>query len=264
MGSEKKGIDRADIAIRLTEERSRLGFSQRDFASKIGVSREGVRLYESGQREIGTSFLAQAATLGVDVQYVLLGVRSSNAQEAEIAVAPQVKVGVSSGNIAVVNGGTVHQVHTQHHVHKTIAEVKPGEEHIDDGQASALQMLVGDVFSLEQKLKAQPKTKAAIWASLNAHCGVPKYRLIKREDFTRAEKYLRQWIGRLSSMASAPVKDGDSWRKRKYAYIKINAKDDPTAVDKYIARNFKATSLTELSNDELEQVYRYVAGRKKK
>ena len=122
--------------------------------------------------------------------------------------------------------------------------------------------LVEKIVETETKLKKKPRTFQSVWGALNAHCKVPSYRLIKAKDFQQAQMYLHQWIGRLDSMATAPVKDGDAWRKRKYAYIKINSKDDPTVVDRYIAKNFKASSLTELSNDELEQAYRYVAGRK--
>ena len=147
-------------------------------------------------------------------------------------------------------------------IEKTIAEVRPGDEHISDEQAAALHTLVDKVVEVEQRLKAKPRGHRAVWGALNSHCGVPAYRLIRTGDFTKAQSYLHQWIGRLDSMPSAPVKDGDAWRKRKYAYIKINSKDDPQAVDRYVARNYKASSLTELDNAQLEQVYRYVASRK--
>ena len=260
-------IERGDIAIRLIEERTKIGYSQADFARKIGVSRETLRRYEIGESGMSVEFLAQTATLGIDVQYVLLGIRSANACEAEKAVAaPGVAVGAgNNGNvIGVIHGGTIHQVHTQRHVQKTVAEVKPGEEHISDEQAAALRVLVDAVVETESRLKQKPKGHRAVWGALNAHCGVPAYRLIRVEDFGKAQKYLHQWIGRLGSMPSAPVKDGDAWRKRKYAYIKINSKADPAAVDRYIAKNFKASSLTELDNDQLEKVYRYVASRKNK
>lgn len=259
-------IDRSDIAIRLVEERARVGFSQADFAAKLGISREGLRLYEAGQRGISAEFLAQAATLGVDVQYILVGVRSANAKEAEAAVSPVVHIGNGNGNvIGVINGGaTIHQVNTQRHIQKTIAEVKPGEDHISDEQAAALHALVDKVVETEARLKQKPKGHRAVWGALNAHCGVPQYRLIRALDFQKAQKYLHQWIGRLDAMATAPVKDGDAWRKRKYAYIKINSKDDPAAVDRYIAKNFQASSITELDNSQLDQVYRYVASRKNK
>ncbi len=88
--------------------------------------------------------------------------------------------------------------------------------------------------------------------------------MIPLEKFPKAKKYLLEWVGRLNSMPSAPVKDGDEWRKRKYAYIKVNTKNDPAALNAYISKNFGVTSLTELSNEELERVYRYAASRKKK
>lgn len=216
---------------------------------------------------MSAEFLAQAATLGIDVQYVLLGVRSANAHDAEKSVsAPGVAFsGGNNGNvIGVINGGTIHQVNTQTHVQKTIAEVRAGEEHISDEQAAMLHALVDKVVDTEKRLKQKPRGHRAVWAALNAHCSVPAYRLIRAGDFGKAQKYLHQWMGRLDSMASAPVKDGDAWRKRKYAYIKINCKDDPAAVDRYVAKNFKVSSLTELDNDQLEKVYRYVASRKNK
>lgn len=258
-------IERSDIAIRLVEERARTGYSQVSFARELGISREALRLYEIGQSGLSAEVLAKAASLGVDVQYVLVGVRSVNAQAAEKAASPSVSF-TGNGNSNVVGifqaGATVKQINTHRHIEKTIAEVTPGEIHISDEQAHLLHALVEKVVETEQRLKTKPRSFRAVWGALNAHCNVPQYRLIRAEDFGKAQKYLHQWIGRLDSMASAPVKDGDAWRKRKYAYIKINSKAEPDAVDAYIARNFGSASLTELDNAQLEQVYRYVASRK--
>lgn len=252
------------MALRLVEERGRIGFSQRDFAAKLGISGETQRRYEMGQREIGSAFLAHAATLGIDVQFVLTGIRSKNQAEIESAAHPVVAINDSTNVVGVVqNGATVNQIKTEKHITTVKAEVKPGEEHISQAQAATLTALVNEIVELEGKLKQRPKTHRSVWGSLNAHMGVTRYLLIPKDGFAKAEKYLRQWIGRLNSAASAPVKDGDAWRKRKYAYIKINSKDNPDAVDLYIAKNFKASSLTELSNDQLEQVYRYVATKKR-
>lgn len=257
-------IERADIAIRLTEERVRAGFrSQRDFASKLGIAGETLRRYESGLREIGAEFMAKAASVGVDVQYVLTGVPSANKDEAVHAAQPAVQVTGGSANVIAMNNGHVTMIATQRHVTNTTVEVKPGDGHISEAQAVTLTALVNDVVDLEAKLKQKPKGHRAVWGALNAHCGVTRYRLIAQTDFDKAEKYLRQWIGRLGSMASAPVKAGDAWRKRHYAYIKINCKDDPAWIDRYLAKNFSASSLTELANDQLEQTYRAVASRKR-
>ncbi|KAF0205503.1 MAG: putative DNA-binding [Gallionellaceae bacterium] len=260
-------MDREKIALRLTEERAKIGFSQADFARKLDISREGLRLYETGQREIGAEFLARAVTLGVDVQYILCGMRSTNLAKVEQAVgaAPlQVINGGVSGVGIAHSGANISVVNTQRHVTRTTVKTVPGETHISDEQKVALQGLVKDVVDAEQKLKQKPKSYQAVWGALNAHCKVSQYALIASADFEKAQKYLNQWMGRLHSMATAPVKDGDTWRKRHYAYIKINSKspEDAAVVSQYMIKNFKATSLTELSNDQLDKVYRYVAGRR--
>lgn len=250
------------IARRLTEERARIGFTQADFARKLGVTREGMRLYENGTTRVPAELLAKAIGLGVDAQYVLAGVRSRNADEAEAAKSQPFVVTAQSGVAIGANHGTV--INTAKHVTRTIAKVTPGEEHITEKQASDLIALVDTVVETEQKLKQAPKTHRAVWAALNRHCEVTSYRLIPLGEFERARKYLHQWLGRLNAMPSAPVKNGDALRKRQYAYIKINSKDFPEAVDQYIHKNFKASSLTELSDEDLKRTYQYVAGRKKK
>lgn len=256
---------RPNLALRLVEERARLGYSQADFARKMAISREGLRLYETGQRGMAAEFLAEAASLGLDVQYVLTGHRSSNTPRSEaFQSTPNVAITTSGGNaVGVVQAGaTIHQITSTRHVTKTVAQVTPGVEHISEQQATTLTGLVNDVVEIEAKLREKPKTHRAVWAALNAHCGVTRYRLIRLEDFEKARAYLHQWAGRLHSMPSAQVKTGDEWRKRHYAYIKINTKGDPTAVDAYAKKNFGTASLSELSNDQLERVYRYVAGKR--
>lgn len=260
------GIERADIAIRLVEERARIGYSQADFARKLGASRETLRRYEIGESGLSGEFLAQAAALGIDVQYVLTGVKSPNAAEVERAVQPasQSAKGGTGNVVHFMNGGTVNMISTPKHVTRTTAEVKPGDEHISENQAAKLTALVQEIVELEAKLKKTPKGFRAVWSALNAHCSVTRYLLIAAEDYDKAEKYLRQWIGRLNSMASAPVADNDTWRKRRYAYIKINTKDDEAWLTAYLRKNFKVESLTEISDDDLDRTYRAVASRKRK
>lgn len=255
---------RADLAIRLVEERQRLQYSQADFAVKVGMSREGLRLYETGQRSISAEFLAEATALGLDSQYVLTGIRSANIREVEQRPASAVMIGAGNGHnvVGVVqSGGTV--INTTRHITRTVAEVRPGAEHISEDQAATLTRLVGDVVALEAQVRQSPKSHRAVWAALNAHCRVTRYRLIRAEDFGVAQKYLHQWLGRLNSSPKAAEGDTDQWRKRRYAYIKINSAADPVAVDEYLRRNFKKASLTDLTNEELEKVYRYVASRKR-
>lgn len=168
---------------------------------------------------------------------------------------------IGNGNIQVGRDIHVNIVQPPPAMLKINVEAHPGGEHIDDRQAARLMALVKDIYEIEAKLKKKPKAMGAIWSSLNAKLKVPSYRLIPFEDFAKAEKYLSQWIGRLNAMKSAPVVDGDAWRKRYYAYIKANSKHEPEVLAAYLLRIFNVTSLTQLDNDELTRVYRYVASR---
>lgn len=260
-------MDEVEIAERFVKERERLGYSQASFARLLGITRDALRRPENALTDFKSSILAGAYRLGVDVQYVLTGVR---AREPGNAINPgDANLNISGvvHGVAVAHGGSnVHVINTHNHVTKLRAETRPGIDHISTDQRSQLIDLVNEIVDIEAKLKKSPKSHRAVWAALNAHCRVNTYTLIAASDFDRARKFLNQWRSRLSASASAPVKDGDNWRKRHYAYIKINTKDpdDAAAVDAYMARRFKAKSLTELSNDELDAVYKYVAGRRNK
>lgn len=258
--------DRADIATRLIEERAKTGYSQADFARQLDISREGLRLYEMGQRSLNAEFLARAAGLGIDVQYVLTGIKSKNSEEVLHAMQPSVHV-ETGGSANVIQfaqpGSTVNMVTTQKHVTNVKADVKPGIEHITEEQAAKLTELVSTIVELEKKVRKTPKTHRAIWAAVNSHCHVTRYRLIPLALYAKAEKYLRTWIGRLNSQASAPIVDNDEWRKRKYAYIKINTKNNELWLHGYMSKRFGTTSLRDLSDEELDKTYRAVAAKKK-
>lgn len=251
----------ADISLRLTEERVRIGFSQADLARKLGVTRETMRKWEAGLSPIGSEALSAAFHFGIDIQFVLTGVRAG---QKEVGNTPSVLGSATSGIGVVMQGATANVVNTLKHVTQTKAVVSPGVEHISDDEAAVLTLLVNKVVETEAKLKKKPSSHRSVWAALNRHCGVPQYRLIPLGRFEKARTYLNNWMGRLSSMASAPVKDGDNWRKRHYAYIKINTKELPeqTALDRFLSENFNDTKLSNLANDELEKAYRYVAGRR--
>ena len=259
------GIERADIAIRLVGERTKTGYSQAAFARALGISREGLRLYESGQRDLSAEFLAKAASLGADVQYVLTGVRSANLAETERAAQPTVHIasGASANVVQLARRGTtINMISTQKHVTTTKAEVSPVMPHLQVAAAKLTEM-VHEIVELEAKLKKRPKSFKGVWGALNAYCRVTRYLLIAAVDYGRAEKYLRQWIGRLNSTASAPAADNAAWRKRRYAYIKINTRYSDDWLNDYLRKNFKAQSLTELDDVDLDRTYRTVASRKR-
>lgn len=63
------------IGDRLKEERSRLGLSQTDLAAVGGVGKTTQINYEKGSGSPDARYLAAAADRGVDILYVVTGVR---------------------------------------------------------------------------------------------------------------------------------------------------------------------------------------------
>lgn len=75
------GVRTVSISDRLKEERELTGFSQTKFGQMGGVTKKTQMLYESGERAPDAVYLRGVAQIGVDVQYVLTGLRSKNLDE---------------------------------------------------------------------------------------------------------------------------------------------------------------------------------------
>lgn len=67
------------IGERLREERVRLGMSQSAFGATAGVTKTTQINYEKGARAPDAEYLAAAHRIGVDIHYVIAGVRSAAA-----------------------------------------------------------------------------------------------------------------------------------------------------------------------------------------
>lgn len=70
------------IGERLKEERERLGLNQTDFAALAGASKNTQYNYEKGERSPDANYMAAAAVQGVDVLYVITGVRTPQASSS--------------------------------------------------------------------------------------------------------------------------------------------------------------------------------------
>lgn len=166
------------------------------------------------------------------------------------------------GNI-IGNNNTY--VRTEKLTHNVTAEVRPGEEHITEEQAAAIKRMVNQIVELEAVTKRNPKSHQAVYGALNNRFKVTRYRLHKREKWPEIESYLRQWIGRLSSTASAK-RSAPDWRKSKYSYIKINVRQLglEDKLNELLLSRYGVASIKDLSDDDLEVVYRTVAGWKQR
>ena len=67
-----------EIGRRLEEERERLDLTQPELVSLCGGSKRSLVDWESGKILPNTAFLSATAKIGVDVSYVLSGIRSSS------------------------------------------------------------------------------------------------------------------------------------------------------------------------------------------
>jgi len=75
------------IGDRLRSERERLGLSQEALAEKAGLGRKTQYNYEEGGRSPDAMYLVSAATLGIDVAYVLTGVHLPDAYAGQFQAA---------------------------------------------------------------------------------------------------------------------------------------------------------------------------------
>lgn len=142
--------------------------------------------------------------------------------------------------------------------------VPTGPEHVSEAQKAKLKELVAEVVRLESLIRREPKSFAAVWAAVNGKLRVSSYHLIQGADCPKAEKYLREWIGRLSSAKSAPKKDAN-WRNRKYTYIFTNVKQlraEPVLRARLLER-YGTESMKDLADEQLQAVYQLVAEWKK-
>lgn len=64
------------IGIRLREERERLGLSQAAMGEIAGIRKQTQLKYEKGDSSPDATYLAALSKFGLDVLYVILGVRS--------------------------------------------------------------------------------------------------------------------------------------------------------------------------------------------
>lgn len=71
------------IGERLKNERERLGLNQTQLGAIGGVQKQSQLKYENGVTSPTASYLAEVAKIGVDIQYVILGARTSTAINEE-------------------------------------------------------------------------------------------------------------------------------------------------------------------------------------
>ncbi|MDO4693086.1 MAG: hypothetical protein Q4A62_00445 [Eikenella sp.] len=269
--------DSEEIADRLISERVRLGYSKADFAREISITRNTLRAYETAQNNIPSNILVRMGSLGVDVMYVLFNQRNTRQtdllaekvrREGEEMAGQVISNATLNNSVVTGSGSTVTNINTTKHVTKTVAEVRPGIEHITHEQAAELQKLVDDIVVIEGSgVKQKPRSHKAVWTAFNRRMKIPSYRFLKLEQFEEGKNYLRSTIGRLMKQKTARTKmPGDEWRNRKYRYIHASFKEVPELEEWFkghIADKFGVYSKADLTDDQLEQAYGSLSNKKR-
>lgn len=148
-------------------------------------------------------------------------------------------------------------------VHKTV--VKTGDGTIDASQKAEIQRLISEWIETRNAVRKHPMSYAAAWRSFNAAFDLNSYHELPMERFGEGRAWLMRQLGIISNMPSAP-KRMPGWRTRTIGAIKAacrNDLDDPDAYRLYTEKNFGCTSLTKLTDDDLQATKQYIVSRKR-
>lgn len=142
--------------------------------------------------------------------------------------------------------------------------VNPGEGCLSENQKSALTLRRDEWMALHAALKKNPLSHGRAWGLINRFAGVTSYHLIPVGKFDSVMDFVQKQMAMLRQMASAPSKD-KGWRAKRIGAIKARCKNqlgDADAYKPYIAKRFKAVSLSDLATDDLQATYAYIMAKK--
>lgn len=179
---------------------------------------------------------------------------------------PQSKViSIKAGKGAVAVGGDMNNVnistgdvYSNTVVRKVYRYVyEPGD--LTEEQAAKVKQLVDEIVELENIVKKNAKTHAAVYSTLKRHFKVAYYRKIGEENFGKVVAYLQRWKGMLKTKKSFARRAPDEYRKARYKDIFAISKGElgwtKTDVDHYIYEIYNVPSIRDLDNKQLENLY---------
>lgn len=130
-----------------------------------------------------------------------------------------------------------------------------------NGQAKAdLDDLVNEVVFHESLKRGKPYRKGSVWMAVRKALNLSP-RLLEA-DRERIERYLRGWLGRAAAVGADEAAGHDEkWRKRRVARVLSTCKelDRQRQLEQLLAQRYGAAVLIELSDDQLDEVFRMVS-----
>ncbi|MGM3162425.1 MULTISPECIES: hypothetical protein [Dickeya] len=166
------------------------------------------------------------------------------------------------GNV-VGNGNTVNNVINLSRPVTRRVQVKTGDGVVDAQQKHQIKTLLYEWVDMHNAVKQSSMKYGAAWSRLTGYLKVNSYHEIKSSDFSKAIKYLRSKMGELRNMASAPQKV-ENWRGQAVKSIQARCSEKGWQEWRkaHMVKKFGKSSMTELSDEELKQLYQTVWAKK--
>lgn len=162
----------------------------------------------------------------------------------------------------VVNGNGDVSIHAPIPVPRPIVKVQTGVGVLTAEQKAEINRLFGEWYRLRGLVRKTDTEYKKLRAAFNSHMKVNKYDEILQADYPKALRWIRRHIATINSMASAPKKV-PNWRASRYRSINARAKEYAGGEERYRQYSldrFGSASLRELSDEQLDAVYRHVFG----
>lgn len=168
--------------------------------------------------------------------------------------------GVSAQQIA---GGDIHNYVNEKPVRPRVV-LNPSPDCITETQKVVLTTLRDEWIALHNSVKERKLSIGAAQKRINIKAGVTSYHMIPAYSYDAVVKFVKQQMGVIRNMSSAPRKDLD-WQAKRIQAIKARCSkqfNDPVMYKPYIKKKYSKESLADLTFDELQGVYAYVMNKK--
>lgn len=164
-----------------------------------------------------------------------------------------------SGNVVGQGNFVNHGVVNINKTTRRKVNVKTGDGVLSATQKHEIKSLLYEWVDTHNSVKKAQLSYGGAWSKLNGFLKVNSYHEIAANDFDRAIKYIRQRLGELRNMASAPKKV-NNWRTQIIKSIQARCTERGWQEWRkaYMAKTFMKTSMTELTDKELQKLYQTV------
>jgi len=201
----------------------------------------------------------------LEEMFLALSAAPQAASEAQSASVPVPVVINGNGAQVTMGSGSINNHNHAYHVEKIsppVVHVQTGVGVIDARQKRRLLELRDSLVEASAAGKT-PKTPGGVMLALNRYMKVNKYDEILAVDFEKAEKWLVRQRAIKASLPSARKKL-PSWRDGRMRAVHARCKErgfESWRLD-YMKKKFDKVSMVDLSDDDLETLYRAVMAKK--